>query len=308
MSSSTSPLRQPRFLSPRYWPVWLGLGLGWLCAQLPYRLQLWLGAVIGKLIYTFMPSRRRIAQTNIGLCFPQLSAREQKQLLTQTFRSTGIALMETLLAWWGSERRMHKLLQRVDGLEHLQQALAQQRGVILLSAHLTCLEIGGRLLALHQPFAVLYKRTRNPLIEAVVQHSRETHFQRAIPHHDMRAMVKALKQNLICWYAPDQDFGAQHSVFAPFMGIAAATLVATSRLARMSGAAVVPFFPRRLADGSGYALSILPPLTQFPSGDDVADATRINRIIEQQIHNAPDQYLWVHKRFKTRPPGAAPFY
>lgn len=308
MNKPTAPWRQKKFLAPRFWPAWLGLGLGWGCAQLPYRLQLGLGSMLGMLGYALMKSRRRVVQTNIALCFPELTAAQQQALVKKSFRSTGTALPETLLAWWGSERRMHKLLQRVEGLEHLQQALQKGHGVILLSAHLTCLEIGGRLLALHQPFAVMYKRTRDPLMEAVIQHSRETHFQKAIPHHDMRSMVRSLRQNLICWYAPDQDFGEQHSVFAPFMGIPTATLVATARLAKMSGAAVVPFFQRRLEDGSGYELTILPALEQFPCGDDVEDATRINRIIEQQIRLAPDQYLWMHKRFKTRPPGAPGLY
>jgi KDO2-lipid IV(A) lauroyltransferase len=308
MSNPVAPWRQRKFLAPQYWPAWLGLGLGWCCAQLPYRIQLWLGASLGMLGYALMKKRRKITLTNIELCFPELNTQQQQALVKKNFRSSGTALLETLLAWWGSERRMKKLLQHVEGLEHLQQALQQGKGVILLSAHLTCLEIGGRLLALHQPFAVMYKRTRNPLMETVIQHSRETHFQKAIPHHDMRAMVRSLKQNLVCWYAPDQDFGDQHSVFAPFMGVSTATLIATSRLARMSGAAVVPFFQRRLEDGSGYALSILPPLEQFPSGDDVADATRINHIIEQQIRTAPDQYLWMHKRFKTRPPGETDIY
>ena len=154
----------------------------------------------------------------------------------------------------------------------------------------------------------MYKKHRNPLFEAVMKQARERNYERAIERHDVRGLLRSLKQGHAVWYAPDQDFGAQHSVFAPFMGVMCATLAAPARLAKLSGAPVVPFFPQRLHDGSGYRLILLPALKDFPGGDDVADATRINDVIEQAVRRAPDQYLWLHRRFKTRPPGAAPLY
>jgi KDO2-lipid IV(A) lauroyltransferase len=305
--SSSQTFQPTHYLHPRHWFTWLGLGALWLLTRLPYATQLQLGAMLGTLMYHFSPKRRHVTRTNIKLVFPDLSDTEQQQLVRRTFRSVGISLLEVPLSWWGSDRKLAPLCE-IEGVEHLQGALQEGRGVILLSAHFTCLEIGGRLLSQHQPFAVMYKRHRNPLFEAVMKHSRELHFQAAIQRHDVRGLVRALKQNKACWYAPDQDFGPRHSVFAPFMGINAATLAAPSRLAKMSGARVVPFFPMRRSDGRGYRLTILPPLDNFPSDDEVADATRINAIIEQQVRRAPDQYLWLHRRFKTRPQGEPGLY
>lgn len=283
----------------------------WLLIHLPYPVLLKIGEWLGALMYRFSRKRRHITDTNISLVFPELNQTERDTLSRDIFRSVGISLIETPLSWWGSKKRLTPLCQ-IEGLEHLQAALAEGKGVILLSAHFTCLEIGGRLLSLQQPFAVMYKRHRNALFEHKMKHARELHFQSAIQRHDIRGLVRILKQNHACWYAPDQDFGPKHSLFAPFMGITAATLEAPMRLAKMSGAKVVPFFPQRRADGRGYQLSILPALDNFPSGDGpndlFADATRINSIIEKQIRRAPEQYLWLHRRFKTRPKGEPGLY
>ncbi len=301
------PFNFRAFLAPRYWLTWLGLALLRGGMRLPYRAQLTVGAGVGILIYYLMPWRRRVAQINIALCFPELSAAQQQALVKNNFRCAGISLLETALSWWASAARL-KTLSQIEGIEHLQHALEKNRGVILLSAHFTCLEIGGRLLTLQQRFHVMYKKHRNRLFEALMKQARERNYELAIERHDVRGMLRSLKQGNAVWYAPDQDFGAQHSVFAPFMGIVCATLAAPSRLAKMSGAPVVPFFPQRLDDGSGYRLILLPALENFPSGDELADATRINAVIEQAVRRAPEQYLWLHRRFKTRPPGEAPLY
>ena len=275
-----------------------------LITFLPYRLQLALGRTLGNLMYHVMPRRRHIAGINISLCFPELDAAARQRLLRQSFQSVSISLFETAMSWWASDQRLAPLC-HIDGLSHLQQALQRAReqdtGVILLSAHFTCLEIGGRLLALHQPFAVMYKKHRNAVFEKVMKQARETQFQQAIPQEDIRAMLRALKQHLAVWYAPDQDLGRNRSVFAPFMGIPAATLIAPARLTRMSKSLVVPFFPMRMPDGKGYQLTLLPALEDFPVDDEVANASRINRLIEAQLRKAPEQYLWLHRRFKTRP-------
>lgn len=287
--------------------TWLGLALLWLLVRLPYSVLLKLGTPLGALMYRFARKRRHIAETNIALVFPELDDIAREQLVRRTFRSVGISFLETPLAWWGSRKKLLPLT-HIEGLEHLHTALAEGHGAILLTAHFTCLELGARLLGLRHPYSVMYKRHRNIPFEIMMQHNIKLHFQAAIERHDVRGMVRALKKNRACWYAPDQDFGPVHSLFAPFMGIAAATLEAPMRLSKMSGAKIVPFFPIRREDGSGYQITILPALDNFPSGDDLHDATRINAVIEQQIRRAPDQYLWLHRRFKTRPEGEPGLY
>lgn len=279
----------------------------WLLAQLPFRLQMLIGARLGDLLLWLAPRRRRIAETNLRLCFPELGDSDRNSLLWASFRSMGMGSVETAMSWWTPEQRLRSRV-RIEGLEHLEHALARGRGVILMSGHFTSLEIGGRLLALFAPFHVLYRQHKNPLFEHVMRKARERHFDRAIPRDDMRGMIRSLKDNMPVWYAPDQDYGREKSIFAPFFGIPTATITATSRLAKASGAAVVPFFQTRRADGHGYDLRLYPVLEDFPGVDTVADCTRINRIIEEQIRSMPEQYLWVHRRFKTRPEGEQSLY
>lgn len=297
----------PSLWSPRYWPVHVGMALGWLGAQLPFRLQVGLGRALGRLAYYVMRDRRRVARINLGLCFPELDTDARRDLLREHFRSLGIGVMETAMSWWTPAARLRGLA-RSEGLEHLHAALDGGRGVILLSAHFTTLEIGGRLLSLQVPFHVLYRRHKNAAFEAVMQRARARHFEKAIPRDDMRGLLKSLRANMPVWYAPDQNYGAEHSIFVSFFGIPASTITATARLARISGARVVPFFQERLPGAQGYRLRLYPALTQFPSDDEAADTQRINDLIEAEIRKMPAQYLWAHRRFKTRPPGAAPLY
>ncbi|WJW75265.1 LpxL/LpxP family Kdo(2)-lipid IV(A) lauroyl/palmitoleoyl acyltransferase [Thiohalobacter sp. IOR34] len=301
------PAANPRapllpLLAPRFWPLWSGLGLGWLVAQLPYRWQMRLGRGLGALLFHTARRRRHIARTNLRLCFPELDEAARERLLRSNFAALGMGVVETAMSWWTPDARLRPLA-RIEGLEHLRAALAQGRGVILLSAHFMTLEIGGRLLALEAPFHVLYREHKNPLFERVMRRARERHFEKAIPRDDMRGFLRSLKANMPVWYAPDQNYGREHSIFVTFFGIPAATISATHRLARISGAPVVPFFPERLADDAGYRLRLLPALADFPSGDEAADTQRINDLIEAEIRRIPEQYLWVHRRFKTRPEG-----
>ena len=295
------------FLAPRYWGTWLALGLLRLLTLLPYRWQVRIGASLGGLLYHLGKRRRRITETNIARCFPELDIGAQKALVKRTFRAAGIAIPETALAWWGKDADLAPLVE-IEGMAHLQAALKQGKGVLLLGAHFTSIEISGRLMALFHPCYAMYRRHDNPLFEAVIKQSRETHLEGLIERRDMRHMIRTLREGKVVWYAPDQDFGTRSSVFAPFFGIQTSSLVMTSKLAKVSGAPVLPFFSQHTADNKGYRLIIHPPLEDFPSGDDVADATRINAIIEEQVRKAPEQYLWLHRRFKTRPPGEAPFY
>lgn len=307
MNAHPATTVQTTFLAPSYWPTWIVLGFMWLLAQLPYRLQMGAGRALGWGMERLGRQRRHIAEINLGLCFSDLSAAQRESLLKAHFRSLGKGMVETAMSWWTPKHRLLPLV-CIEGQEHLARALDKGKGVILLSGHFTSLEIGGRLLALSTPFHVLYRRHKNPLFEMVMKRARERNFDQAIPREDMRAMLRSLKQNVPVWYAADQDYGREKSVFASFFDVPAATITATSRLARSSGAAVVPFFQRRMEDGSGYRLTIHPALEDFPGATPQEDAQRINRLMEQRIREMPEQYLWVHRRFKTRPKGTSPLY
>jgi len=296
-----------RFLAPRYWPTWLGLGALRALAMLPFAWQVRIGAALGHLALCFSSHRVHVTRVNLDLCFPELDAAQRHALLIKHFESLGIGMLETALSWWSAPGRLRRLTQ-IEGLEHLHAALAHGKGVILLSAHFTTLEIGGRLLAQHAPFHVMYREHKNALFEAVMKQARERHYEKAIERSDIRGMLRSLKANQPVWYAPDQNYGREHSTFVPFFGIPASTITATSRLARMSGAAVVPFFQERVEGGMGYRLRLQPALENFPSDDIEEDTRRVNAVIEAEIRRVPDQYLWTHRRFKTRPPGEADVY
>ena len=220
----------------------------------------------------------------------------------------GYSAIETPLSWWASDQRLAPLA-HLHGKQHIDNAKKQGRGILLLGAHFTCLEIGGRLLTMHVPTINMYKRHRNDLFEAVMRKNRLKHLDGLIEHRNVREYIKALKKGKICWYAPDQDFRNKgSSVFASFMGVPAATLTAAARIAKMSNAIVIPFFPKRRHDGKGYDLEILPAIENFPTGDDDKDAALVNEIIAEQVAIAPDQYLWLHRRFKSRPEGEPAIY
>jgi KDO2-lipid IV(A) lauroyltransferase len=293
--------------SIRYWPTWSGLGLLWCLSKLPYAWQLAIGRRIGKLFYRFSNRRRHIVATNLSLCFPELTAVAREELLQEQFASLGIGVLEMAMSWWGTDRQLKKLA-RLDGLEHLHRALEQGKGVILLSAHFTTLEIGGRLLSMSAPFHVMYRTHKNAAFEATLKAARTRHFRKAIPRGDLRGMLRSLGENIPVWYAPDQDYGREQSIFVPFFGINTASITGTSRLARISKAAVVPFFQTRLPGAQGYQLTLYPALDNFPGDSIEADTWRINELIETRVREHPEQYLWAHRRFKTRPEGEPGVY
>lgn len=304
--SSDFPVKD--FLAPKYWPTWVGLGFLRLSCYLPYPWLLYLGTALGWLGFYLLPARRRITRTNVRLAFAELDEQQQTRIVKRSFYSATIAIFESALAWWGSDRKLKSRYQ-IEGLEHLQAARQMGKGVLLLGGHYTTLEISGRLLAYETPnIYPTYKRAHNRLFEVVMTQQRRRMNAGLIKSSDMRAILRCLKDNNIVWYAPDQDFGIQNSVFAPFMGVPTATLTITARMAKRAGAPVLPFNSERLPNNQGYLLRVGPPLENFPSGDDVADATAINRAIEQQVRRTPEQYLWGHRRFKTRPHGESLFY
>lgn len=287
-------------LHPRYWPTWLGLSLLWLLVQLPWQAQMWMGKYLGLIMFHTLKRRRYICCVNLELAFPELSVNERAQLNRAHFISLGKGLFETALSWWGQEQKLAKLAQ-FEGLEHL-NAADQQGGVILLSAHFTSLELGGRLLAPQLPLHVIYRPHQNAVIEQQVHKLRSKRYGLAISRDNIRAMIQSLKQGFTVWYAQDQHFDQKNSLFVPFFGIEAATNTATSRLVSLGKAKLVPFFTVRTENG--YLLRFLPALQDFPSESVHTDTARINAIIEQQVREFPEQYLWTHRRFKTSPAGS----
>ena len=220
-----------------------------------------------------------------------------------------MAVFEIVVSWWGTNNQIIKL-HNVDGLEHLNNAINKNKGVILLVSHFTTMEIAGAFLNTHlDNLNVVYKRSTNPLLEWF---SHQKRLQRGcsalIKHKSLREIVRSIKQGNVVWYAPDQDFGHKDSVFAPFMGVMTNTLVSTHRLAKITGAPVVPFYVERSKKMNSYTIHFSPELKNFPSDDDVLDATTINHAIEKQVRQTPEQYLWAHRRFKTRPLGEADVY
>lgn len=295
-------------LTPRYWPGWLGVGLLWLLGKTPRALGLALSRPLGSLLRGLMGRRRRIAERNIERCFPELSPDGRDELVAAGFDSIGRMLFETAWSWSASESRLRRMGD-VEGAEHALDPIAEGRGVILITAHLTCLEIGARLAALSFPSAGgMYRPLRSPVLEWYQNRSRLKYTQIMISKSDMRSAVRFLRGGGLLWYAPDQDFGAKQSVFVPFLGIQTATLAATVRLVEMTGAVVVPMFPAYDSATRRYTVRLFPALEDFPTGDIAADLTRISTMLEQQVRRAPEQYWWIHRRFKTRPPGEPPFY
>ena len=303
------PRFRAAFLHPRFWPLWLGLALLWLVVQLPYAWLLGLGRGLGALMLLGARSRRLIAARNLELCFPELSAAERARLLRDNFASNGIAFFEMAMSWWWPRARLARLA-HIEGLEHLQAAQREGQGVILMSLHFTTLEIGAALLGQRHTIDGMYREHDNPLFDYIQRRGRERHNRdaTAIEREDVRAMLKVLRAGRAIWYAPDQDYGRKQSIFVPLFGVPAATVTATTKFARLGKARVVPFTQQRLADGSGYRLVVHPPLADFPGESEEADCLRINQWIEQVVRECPEQYLWAHRRFKTRPEGAESLY
>lgn len=296
-----------QLLHPRYWLIWLGLGLWRLIVLLPYPLLLVIGRGLGRLIYLTGKKRRYFAARNIELCFPEKSPEQRQALLKENFASNGIAMLETGIAWWWSNERFEKLLQ-FKGLEHIENLDGQ--GALLMAMHFTTLEVGASAISTRICMDGMYRPNNNAVFDYVQRKGREKRVSegRVYPRQDVRGVLKGLREGRLIWYAPDQDYGRKQSVFAPFFGVTAASVAATAKLAERGRAAVLPFTHTRLPNGRGYMIEVHPPLDNYPVGDDVADATRINRELEQFIRQQPEQYLWVHRRFKTRPEGEPSLY
>ena len=296
-----------RMLAPRYWPTWLGLGLLRLLALLPFPVMLAIGRALGALLRHLPTGFVAIARRNIELCFPQLDRQARERLLREHFASLGVALLEIPLAWWSPPKRFARLV-TIEGREHLEAAIARGRGVILLTAHFTTMEVAGRALASLTRVGFLYRPTKNAALAYALEHFRNAYGGRGIPRDDIRAFVSALRNNECVWYAPDQSYRKKGAQMVPLFGIPAATNTLTPRFARMTGAPVLPYFLQRLPGTRGYRAVIHPAFDRFPSDDPVADTERYHHMIEAQVRLVPEQYLWIHRRFKGLSPDYPDYY
>ncbi len=289
---------------PRFWPSWISVGLLRGAARLPLGWQRAVGRGLGWLLYGVARERRRIARTNIRLCFPERGERARERLVRAHFRALGESAFEMAFAWWGSAERLQRL-GRLHGREHLEAGLAQGRGVILLQGHFVTTDIAGQILAAEIPLTVTYQPPNNPVMRSLTERVRGRFIRRQIHHADVRRVLRALRDNEIVWHGPDQGARRRHAITARFFGQPAATNTATARLARISGAPVVPYHPVRRADGR-FELRFEPALADFPGADLAAATQRINDVLEAHVRATPAPYLWTHKRFK-RSGGTDPY-
>jgi Kdo2-lipid IVA lauroyltransferase/acyltransferase len=305
----SKPGRTPlhHFWTPNYWPAWLGLLLLRGVCLLPHRARLGVGRALGRLLHRLVPMRRAVIRRNLALAFPELDEAARNRLAREHMEAQGMSLIELGLGRWASDRELLALTD-ISGTEHIANAAADGVGIILLSAHFTTLEISGRVLSLHcPPFDAVYRKHRNPFLTELLRTGRERSARGTIEKNDIKSMVRSLREGSPVWYAPDQSYNLKQSALLPFFGVPAMTNTATSTLARLGKARVMPYFPRRLANGR-YELTVLPPLDNFPSDDAAADTRRYVELLEERIRLCPEQYYWIHRKYKNLPEHLPDYY
>ncbi|MFP1945432.1 LpxL/LpxP family Kdo(2)-lipid IV(A) lauroyl/palmitoleoyl acyltransferase [Lonsdalea quercina] len=297
-----------RYAHPRYWPLWFGLAVLYLLIQLPYPLLVRLGGWLGRRSMRFLKRRVSIARRNLELCFPEISEHQKQVKLTEHFSSLGIALLETGMAWFWPDKRIKKWFDIV-GLEHLHNAQDREKGVMVIGVHFMTLELHFRILGHCKPMVVMYRPHNSAILERVQKWGRSRSGNVLVNRKNLISMVHTLKHGGTVWFAPDQDNGPKGSVFVPFFGVEkAATSNGTFTIARLAQPKLVTAVVIRKPAGQGYQLVISPALEHYPYDDNLAAAAYINRAIEREIMKAPGQYLWLHRRFKTRPAGEPSLY
>ncbi len=299
-----------RLLYPNFWGAWLSIALLWLLVTLlPYPAILALGKMLGRLLGRFVPGRGYIVRRNLELAFPELSKDRREELVLKIFENSGMGILETGIAWFWSDRRLLKHA-RIDPeeLEAARELAAQNQPILVLTCHFVTLELMARLYALLiKPGVGVYRSSDHPVWEYMQVNGRLRCNLALVDRTDPRSMIKALLKGYPIWYAPDQDYGRRVSIFVPFFAVKeAATVSGTRDLARVRGCRVQPSWTIR--EKGGYRLYVKAPLESFPTEDAYADTARCNKIIEEMITMAPEQYLWMHRRFKTAPEGQEPRY
>lgn len=301
------PRFQWSFLHPRYWHTWLGICCMFLLSLLPYRVQRFLGKKIGRLIMHFFKSRRNVAARNIELCFPEMTAAQRQQMLKENGENMGMAFFETCMAWFWPAWRVRKHVKYV-GFEAIENYKAQNKGVLVLAVHSFNLELGARGFGLHSTGYGVYRPNTNPVFDWVQFHGR-TRENQVIDRCDVKKMIENLKNGSMLWYAPDHDYGRHRYQWAPLFAVEkACTTTGTHLLASASQASVATFTITRDRDGCGYTLTLDPIEVDFPYSDEQAAAEFTNKLVERSILRAPEQYMWLHRRFKSRPDGEPSLY
>lgn len=296
------------FAQPRYWLTWVGLGFMRVMSWLPLPVIAVVGGALGMLLYVLHAPRRHVVHVNLQLCFPQLSRGARARIARQHFRAFGQTLLDIGITWWSSASRL-KRLTRFRGREHYDNALRDNKNIILLAPHFLGLEYGGMRLSVERSMVTVFRHPANKLLSVVMERARSRFYLRLVEHiQSFTTLVKQTRKGVPLYYLPDQDAGLRNAVFAPFFGVPAATFVVLPRLAKMTDAVVVPCITRQLSWGRGYEIEFRPPLKDFPSGNPVTDTTRMNQEIQIAVRESPEQYFWLHKRFKTRPKGEPDFY
>lgn len=296
------------FLLPKYWGIWVGIIFLMILAILPWSIQHRIARVLGSIAFKKLKSRKQTTIRNLELCFPEWSEAEVLEKSEQVFIDQMLGIFETLNAWYCPKWFEGRI--EIEGLEHIQNAQAQGKGALLLGTHSTLLDAGGYVCAQYFDPDVVYRPQNNPLLDMLIYRCRSTIYTNQIDHDDMRGLIRHLKNGRAIWYSPDQDFGLKQGVMAPFFGVPAATVTAHRRLLKMTKAEAIPLYFYRDGNISNpkYKVLIEPPVENLPSDDELDDATRTNLIIERQLRIAPTQYMWFHRRFKTRPNGSERLY
>ncbi|MEW5903919.1 MAG: lipid A biosynthesis acyltransferase [Pseudomonadota bacterium] len=279
----------------------------WLIHFLPFRVIVAIGNGLGELAYRLARGRRRVGEINLRLCFPHMPEAERERLLHAHFRMFMRGLIERSVLWWSSAARINALI-RVEGLEHFEAVKGQP--MILLTPHFVGMDAGGQWVAQQVDTVCMYANQKSLYLTRLLKEKRARfrHQRLYARQEGLRPIIKGMRDNLPFIYPPDQDQGVKDGAFIPFFGVPAATMTSVPRIAKMTGAMVVPSITRVLPGGAGYVLTFYPAWDNFPSGDEVADGRRMNEFIEQRVLEMPEQYFWLHKRFKTRPEGEAKFY
>ncbi len=290
----------------RVWPTWILVGFAWLIARLPLSAIAWLSGALGAVAFVFARARREITRTNLALCFPDMPEADREALARASFRHTVMGVLESTTVWLNPGRDIAGRTRLHDSVR-LEDCRTEGRGVVLLGGHFSALDVMGPGMK-DVDVDVIYRENKNPVWEWLQVRGRSRYFGAVIERSDTRTILRRLKAGRVIWYAADQDYGRKRSVFAPFFGIPTASITATAKLAAFNRSPVLLVSNFRNLSDLTWDLYFSEPLTGFPVGDDVADATAINQVIESAIHRYPEQYLWMHRRFKTRPEGEPSFY
>ena len=293
---------------PWYWHVWIFYAWLRAVAPLPLRCRVALGKPLGRVLCPLFRGKCRTVRRNLEVCFPELSGRELETLCRRHYESVGIGLTELATAWFGTTERLRRTA-RIEGREHLDEALGKGKGVLLFCGHFTQMELIHSIMRPLCPSqTAMYRPMRNDLMDRIILRGRRRHIDELFSKSNVKTLLKRLSGNAVVFYLADQSYRGKYSAPVPFFGQPAMTSTAVSRILQISGATLLPLNFRRLDDGSGYVATIDPPMQDLPSDDPVADTTRLMQALEDHIRTCPEQYAWMHRRFKDLPDGYPDIY